>query len=376
MAIGGRRGGGGGGTAMGGSGGGRSGSGVSVVRTGSVVGGSGGGVSTGGATGGAVATGTAIAAAAATAGTTAGAAAMSNNTPSGACRYRTGVPHSSVSSGGRKPLPRLGQRRVDRDAPGDRLVERSAELDRGVVGDLVLHRHDRGRALADEGAGRAREQVRRVRSTAFARVEDRETQRLVIAQHASDARRPLVVGLPIGTGEGDDPLLAVLVEATVADEVEDVPRALPQRLLHVRPCLSGDPLELDDALALERREGGREPASLSLDVEPVEVGRTDPDGEDPDRRCHAERRHALGQRDVADQRRAGRQGDEIATDRVEEVLPRERRELRIVAPELDPDAGLLVLRLLPACLVARQDVAGEERRPQLLAELLDGAALR
>ncbi len=83
-----------------------------------------------------------------------------------------------------------------------------------------------------------------------------------------------------------------------------------------------------------------------------------------------------GNRDVADQRRTGRERDEIAANRVEEVLPRERREFRVVAPELDPHAGLLVLCLLAARLVARQDVAREQCGPQFLAELLDRAALR
>ena len=69
----------------------------------------------------------------------------------------------------------------------------------------------------------------------------------MVPQDASETGRPLVVGLSVRAGERDDALLAVLVEAAVADEVEDVPGALLQRLLEVLPRLPGEPRELDQA---------------------------------------------------------------------------------------------------------------------------------
>ena len=50
--------------------------------------------------------------------------------------------------------------------------------------------------------------------------------------------------------------------------------------------------------------------------------------------------YQIGQRDVADQWCRGKR-QEVAQAWVEDVLPRQRRELRSVEAQLDPDAGAL-----------------------------------
>ena len=176
---------------------------------------------------------------------------MSNRIPSAARMNRTGVPHSSVPGIAQSDtLACLGKRFIDGDTAGERLVEVAAEFDRCVVCDLVLHRHDCGRPPPDQRAGGAREHVDRVTAGAVTGIEDRQPERIVIAEEPPQICRRNRLGCPFFVGHHDHALAPDLVEPAMTHEMEDVPWAPPERLLEIarvppsihttstRPCRS------------------------------------------------------------------------------------------------------------------------------------------
>src|SRR4051794_9511835 len=134
-------------------------------------------------------------------------------------------------------------------------VEDLAELNRRVVGDLELHCYHRRSAFAHERRGSAREHVRGRALSGLARIQYGEAQRLVITEQPGEVDRGEFARVPVLTGQVDDAGALALVEATVTDEVEYVPRPIPQLLLETFPALSLHPMQLDESVLAESVQG-------------------------------------------------------------------------------------------------------------------------
>ena len=194
----------------------------------------------------------------------------------------------------------------------------------------------------------------------------------MIAQQSPEVGRRHALRLARVVEEDDHALATNLVEAAMADEVEDVPRPLPEDLLQVARRAAGHPDEFDQAPPGEIREGRVEPLPLAIDVERGKVGRTDYHPQNAQGRLHEEWRHRLRQRDVPDHRRMFRQGHIVAAAGIEQVLPGECGQLGRLEAKLDAHPGVLASGLAPGGLEPAEDVAAEQSLPELLAERLDG----
>lgn len=248
--------------------------------------------------------------------------------------------------------PRVGERAVHRAAEGHAAVELPREHDRGAVADLELHRHDGRDAHADERLRHPRVRVGGRRAATLARVQHHEAQGLLVVEEGPEALgahlvRPAALAL-----EHDEAVLVVPIECAVPDVVEDVVDARLELVLQRREGRAGEPDELDQPGRARLRERLLEEPPLALDVElhVAVIGRVRDHDERAQRRRHLERPDALGQADVADERRLLGEREEAPDLRigVERELPREHGEVgRVVEVQADADARrALALRLV------------------------------
>ena len=107
---------------------------------------------------------------------------------------------------------------------------------------------------------------------AFARIENGETQRIVVAQQASQLRGRQPVGSPYVIDECHQAFVGIGIETAVTDEVEDVPLLAPQRLLKLPPRRGLQPRDLEQAAGLKVGRRLLDAELLALDVELRQVG--------------------------------------------------------------------------------------------------------
>ena len=175
---------------------------------------------------------------------------MNENGWSAPDRSSTAVPHSEASSETAIALRTSQIAASMPESAGQEVVELVAEDERGPVGDLGLHRDDRRQALAHEGLADAGERVASGRPRALARVEDGELHGPGVVEQRPEPRARDPVRRAVVALEDEDALLRLLVEAAVADEVEDV-EVVEQGALQAR---QGRVLEDRDAEAAARDE--------------------------------------------------------------------------------------------------------------------------
>ena len=220
------------------------------------------------------------------------ASATSNRRPSWTRRNRTGVPHSTSLSSA-KTSSRACVTAASTGWPSASVrVELAAEDDRSPVGDLELHRDDGGDLAFDEARGDARERVLERDARAFAGVQEDEPQRRLVVEDrrqllAADRATPARVVL-----EQEGALAARSVEASMADEVEDVERVRLELLRQRRQGRDVEPLDRDRIRIEQRLERAGQPRLLGVGVEELEIRWRTDDAEDPDRQPDLERSHA------------------------------------------------------------------------------------
>ena len=250
---------------------------------------------------------------------------------------------------------------LDAETLAEEPVELVAEVERRAVGDLGLHRHDGGQALADEGLAHPGKGVAAARACTLTGIEDGELESARVMQQGSEtgARDEVGAGVVL-TLEGENAFLRDLVEAAVADEMEDV-EVLEQRALQVGQGGLGHHHELEQARRHEVLGRESQEPLLPLDVEPGQVRRARDHDENTERRAHRDGRGRVRRGEHPQHRRLLRQGEEALQHAVVEVLPRQRVEVRdCLEAQSDPQFGAMVHACREALAKGHADGAGEQ----------------
>jgi hypothetical protein len=193
-----------------------------------------------------------------------------------------GRPFHSARAGEHRG-PGLRQRRVDGEAVGQRGVELGRQNDRRVVGDLELHRDDGVDPASKEVLRDAGERIGGVCPCAFARVQDRELQRLVVLEERPQGLGAHGVALPLRVLEKQHPFLASWVVAAVPDEVEGVVRVQAKPALQLLQGAAFHPVDRDEPVLDEATQRLFDLRALELDVQIERVARSADRDEDPQR---------------------------------------------------------------------------------------------
>jgi hypothetical protein len=243
----------------------------------------------------------------------------------------------------------------------NRRVELAGKADRRFVGDFELHRNHRGDALLHETLRGAGKRIGARGARPFARVQHGEAQRPMVVEQRADELSADATAAFLRILENQHTILLLFVEAAVSDEVEDVVLPLTQAALQLGQRRVLLPLDLDQPALFEIRQRFVHLGRLAFHVELREVGRARDHHQHAQRRRHGERADALGQFEVAHDRRLDREAEEAVHARVVEKLPgqvSERRGLPQMQPHAQADA--LTIRLVEAAAQAAADVAGED----------------
>ena len=115
----------------------------------------------------------------------------------------------------------------------------------------MLHGYDRRDAEPEKRRRRTGKDVCLAGTRAFTRIEDRKLHRPVCAEEPAEIRGRKHLGMPVLIGERNEALASPSIEATVADEMDDVPGTRPEPRLEAAPGLLFEPLEVDPAGLLQ-----------------------------------------------------------------------------------------------------------------------------
>jgi len=222
----------------------------------------------------------------------------------------------------RDHLARLGHGRIHREAIGDRAVELLGEENGGAVDDRELHGDHRRNALLDQALGRAGERVVARGATALACVENHHAQRTaVVAQQTAQAFAADTAPRAIVFLHNQHAVLRMRVEVAVTDEVEHVVRAAAQPPVQRREGRLLHALQHEQTAHLQIAHRVAQLVPLALDIQRRVFFGAGDHHQHAQRRCDAERQNALGQLQVAHQRRLDRKRIEQIEVPVVEVFP-------------------------------------------------------
>ena len=173
--------------------------------------------------------------------------------------------------------PSLRQRRVDRSARGQPLIERLAELDGAVVEDRALHRNHRRQACADERRSHSGQRVLR-NTPGLASIEHRQTHVGVPKTFGQHVPRSWNGGV-VRAFEKEHTFASLCVEVTVPNPMDDVRRGVEESCTQAFQCRVLQVLDLE-GLAGQGRGDRR---LFALDIERP-VGQCSHDDEDAQRK--------------------------------------------------------------------------------------------
>ena len=184
-----------------------------------------------------------------------------------------------------------------------RLIERTGEDGRGVIGDRELHRHH-GRHRADEGGCGAGEHIHVSAGPCLAAVQQHEPgHRIGDAEQIRQRRRCHQLPMALLVCECDHALVPGRVKSAVPDEVEDVAAPI-QRLLRRLPALARHPIHRDEFTCSQGGKQLLEPVLLGVGFERIHIPRQCGHSEYPERRGYGQRTDRFRYVDIAHDRAA------------------------------------------------------------------------